>query len=70
VERTFTDTGAIPHREPSGTLVGFRTTTAFCDADRALVVACSWNGMTADDAIHSKRQNELCSAIYEDLQLV
>jgi CubicO group peptidase (beta-lactamase class C family) len=49
---------------------GFRTTTAFCDPDRALVVACSWNGMTADDAIHSERQNALCSAIYEDLGLV
>ena len=48
---------------------GFRTTTAFCDPDHALVVACSWNGMVADDTIHSKRQNALCSAIYEDLAL-
>ena len=48
---------------------GFRTTTAFCDPDCGLVVACSWNGMTADDTIHSQRQNALCTAIYEDLQL-
>jgi hypothetical protein len=25
--------------------------------------------MVADDTIHSKRQNALCSAIYEDLAL-
>ena len=48
---------------------GFRTTTAFCDPDCGLVVACSWNGMVADDVIHSARQNDLCSAIYEDLAL-
>jgi CubicO group peptidase (beta-lactamase class C family) len=48
---------------------GFRTTMAFCDPDRGLVVACSWNGMVADDDIHSTRQNVLCEAIYEDLGL-
>jgi L-ascorbate metabolism protein UlaG (beta-lactamase superfamily) len=48
---------------------GFRTTTVFCDPGCGLVVACSWNGMTADDIIHSERQNALCTAIYEDLQL-
>jgi CubicO group peptidase (beta-lactamase class C family) len=48
---------------------GFRTTTAFCDPDRGLVVACSWNGMVADDDIHSARQNALCEAIYQDLGL-
>jgi CubicO group peptidase (beta-lactamase class C family) len=48
---------------------GFRTTTAFCDPDCGLVVACSWNGMVADDAIHSARQNALCEAIYQDLAL-
>jgi CubicO group peptidase (beta-lactamase class C family) len=48
---------------------GFRTTMAFCDPDRELVVTCSWNGMVADDAIQSERQNALCSAIYEYLEL-
>jgi hypothetical protein len=33
------------------------------------VVACSWNGMVADDDIHSQRQNQLCDAIYLDLGL-
>jgi len=49
---------------------GFRTTVAFCDPAADLVVACSWNGMVADDRIHSARQNALCGAIYEDLGLV
>jgi CubicO group peptidase (beta-lactamase class C family) len=49
---------------------GFRTTVAFCDPAHDLVVACSWNGMVADDRIHSARQNALCGAIYEDLGLV
>ena len=49
---------------------GFRTTVAFCDPAHALIVACSWNGMVADDRIHSARQNALCGAIYEDLGLV
>ena len=48
---------------------GFRTTLAMCDPDAALLVACSWNGMVADDEIHSVRQNALCAAIYEDLGL-
>jgi len=48
---------------------GFRTTVAFCDPEHALVVACSWNGMVADDQVHSDRQNALCGAIYEDLGL-
>jgi CubicO group peptidase (beta-lactamase class C family) len=48
---------------------GFRTTTAFCDPECGLVVACSWNGMVADDGIHSARQNALCEAVYEDLGL-
>jgi CubicO group peptidase (beta-lactamase class C family) len=48
---------------------GFRTTVAFCDPAGGLVVACSWNGMVADDRIHSDRQNALCGAIYEDLGL-
>jgi CubicO group peptidase (beta-lactamase class C family) len=48
---------------------GFRTTVAFCDPDVGLVVACSWNGMVADDRIHSARQNALCGAIYQDLGL-
>jgi CubicO group peptidase (beta-lactamase class C family) len=48
---------------------GFRTTLAFCDPDVALVVTCSWNGMVADDVVHSDRQNALCAAIYEDLGL-
>jgi CubicO group peptidase (beta-lactamase class C family) len=46
---------------------GFRTTLAMCDPDADLVIACSWNGMVADDAIHSARQNALCDAIYGDL---
>jgi CubicO group peptidase (beta-lactamase class C family) len=49
---------------------GFRTTAAFCDPACDLVVTCSWNGMVADDRIHSERQNALCAAIYEDLGLV
>jgi CubicO group peptidase (beta-lactamase class C family) len=48
---------------------GFRTTLAFCDPDVALVVTCSWNGMVADDEVHSARQNALCAAVYEDLGL-
>jgi len=48
---------------------GFRTTLAFCDPEPGLVVTCSWNGMVADDRIHSARQNALCGAIYEDLGL-
>lgn len=48
---------------------GFRTTLAFCDPETALVVTCSWNGMVADDDVHSARQNALCAAIYEDLDL-
>jgi CubicO group peptidase (beta-lactamase class C family) len=48
---------------------GFRTTLAFCDPDAGLVACCSWNGMVADDRIHSARQNALCGAIYEDLGL-
>ncbi|MFC3077277.1 serine hydrolase domain-containing protein [Phenylobacterium terrae] len=48
---------------------GFRTTTAFCDPDAQLVLACSWNGMVADDQVHSARQNALAEAIYEDLGL-
>lgn len=48
---------------------GFRTTLAMCDPEAGLVVACSWNGMVADDEIHSARQNALCGAIYEDLGL-
>jgi CubicO group peptidase (beta-lactamase class C family) len=48
---------------------GFRTTTAFCDPEAHLVVACSWNGMVADDDVHSQRQNDLCDAIYQDLGL-
>lgn len=48
---------------------GFRTTLAMCDPEVGLVVTCSWNGMVADDDIHSARQNALCAAIYEDLGL-
>jgi CubicO group peptidase (beta-lactamase class C family) len=48
---------------------GFRTTVAFCDPAHDLVVACSWNGMVADDGVHSDRQNAPCGAIYEDLGL-
>ena len=48
---------------------GFRTTLAMCDPDAGLVVTCAWNGMVADDEIHSARQNALCAAIYEDLGL-
>jgi CubicO group peptidase (beta-lactamase class C family) len=48
---------------------GFRTTTAFCDPDAQLALACSWNGMVGDDAVHSARQNALCEAVYEDLGL-
>jgi hypothetical protein len=40
------------------------------DPERRFVVACAWNGMVADAAVHSARQNDLCSAIYEDLKLV
>jgi hypothetical protein len=42
---------------------------AFCDPAHGLVVTCAWNGMVADDRIHSDRQNALCGAIYEDLGL-
>jgi len=48
---------------------GFRTTLAFCDPDASLVVCCAWNGMVADDTIHSQRQNALCEAVYRDLGL-
>ena len=48
---------------------GFRTTLAFCDPEAGLVVTCSWNGMVANDRIHSERQNALCGAIYKDLGL-
>jgi hypothetical protein len=48
---------------------GFRTTLACCDPDADIIVACSWNGLTADDDTHSARQNALCAAIYEDLGL-
>jgi len=62
--------GYGPHASPrSFGHSGFRTTLAFCDPDAGLVVACSWNGMVADDRIHSARQNALCGAIFEDLGL-
>ena len=48
---------------------GFRTTLAFCDPEVGLVATCSWNGMVADDVVHSDRQNALCAALYEDLGL-
>jgi CubicO group peptidase (beta-lactamase class C family) len=63
--------GYGPHASPRAFgHSGFRTTVAFCDPTHDLVVACSWNGMVADDRIHSERQNALCGAIYEDLGLV
>ena len=63
--------GYGPHASPRAFgHSGFRTTLAFCDPAHDLVVACSWNGMVADDRIHSDRQNALCGAIYEDLGLV
>jgi CubicO group peptidase (beta-lactamase class C family) len=49
---------------------GFRTSVAFCDPECDLVVACVWNGMVADDVVHSRRQNRLCEAVYRDLGLV
>jgi CubicO group peptidase (beta-lactamase class C family) len=62
--------GYGPHASPRAYgHSGFRTTLAFCDPEHDLVVACSWNGMVADDEIHSDRQNALCGAIYEDLGL-
>ena len=48
---------------------GFRTAVAFGDPDCALVVAVVWNGMVADDAIHSERQHRFLEAVYEDLGL-
>ena len=48
---------------------GFRTTLAFCDPECSLVVCCSWNGMVADDDVHSRRQHALCEALYRDLGL-
>ena len=63
--------GYGPHASPRAFgHSGFRTTVAFCDPAVGLVVTCSWNGMVADDRIHSERQNALCGAIYEDLGLV
>jgi CubicO group peptidase (beta-lactamase class C family) len=63
--------GYGPHASPRAFgHSGFRTTLAFCDPAHDLVVTCSWNGMVADDQIHSDRQNALCGAIYEDLGLV
>ena len=62
--------GYGPHASPrSFGHAGFRTTLAFCDPEAALVVTCSWNGMVADDRVHSDRQNALCAAVYEDLGL-
>lgn len=62
--------GYGPHASPRAFgHSGYRTTVAFCDPEHDLVVACSWNGMVADDRIHSDRQNALCGAIYEDLGL-
>ena len=48
---------------------GFRTAVAFCDPDCSLVAAVVWNGMVADDAIHSERQHRFLEAVYEDLGL-
>ncbi len=63
--------GYGPHASPRAFgHSGFRTTLALCDPAPGLVVTCSWNGMVADDRIHSARQNALCGAIYEDLGLV
>jgi hypothetical protein len=42
---------------------------AFADPEVGLAVALVFNGMPADHAIHSGRQNEVCAAIYEDLGL-
>ncbi|MFI4976958.1 MAG: serine hydrolase domain-containing protein [Caulobacterales bacterium] len=62
--------GYGPHASPRAYgHSGFRTTLAACDPEHDLVIACSWNGMVADDHIHSDRQNALCGAIYEDLGL-
>ncbi|HEX3915889.1 MAG TPA: serine hydrolase domain-containing protein [Caulobacteraceae bacterium] len=62
--------GYGPHASPRAYgHSGFRTTLAFCDPEYGLVVTCAWNGMVADDHIHSERQNALCGAIYEDLVL-
>lgn len=48
---------------------GFRTTLAMGDPEAQLALCCSWNGMVADDAIHTKRQIALCEAVYADLGL-
>jgi len=63
--------GYGPHASPRAFgHSGFRTTLAFCDPEHGLVVACSWNGLVASDAVHSERQNALCAAVYEDLGLI
>jgi CubicO group peptidase (beta-lactamase class C family) len=48
---------------------GFLSSVAFADPDAGLAVALVWNGMPADHAVHTRRQNETCTAIYEDLGL-
>ena len=34
-----------------------------------MAIALVFNGMPADHAIHTERQNAVCTAIYEDLGL-
>ncbi len=49
---------------------GFLSSVAFADPEVGLAVALVFNGMPADHAIHTERQNAVCTAIYEDLGLV
>ena len=48
---------------------GFLSSVAFADPEAGLVVALVFNGMPADHALHTERQNAVCTAIYEDLGL-
>ena len=48
---------------------GFLSSVAFADPEVGLAVALVFNGMPADHAIHTERQNAVCTAIYEDLGL-
>ena len=45
------------------------TAVAFADPEAGLAVALVFSAMPADHAIHTERQNAVCTAIYEDLGL-
>lgn len=47
---------------------GYRSSTAFADPERALVVALAVNGVPSEEA-HRKRFHGVLGAIYEDLEL-